>query len=472
MSESNTWTRRILTWALPLLALAATGCELDSFMNPSVVGRWERTPVVMPILDQLDIIDEPTADPPGLSQITPADLEPDIKEYVIGGGDVVAISVFELVAPGQDFTTTRRVDALGNMRLPIVGTVKVSGQTEEQLEKSVGEVIEDKGLLKDPTISVVVQQRTQDTYSVMGEPRNSGTLIGTFSILHPDFRLLDAIALARGTSGRIRKLFVIREVKPRRGDEPAAAKDADASNGDELIDDPNALLEKALDGGAGEGDQAPPMSDTATRDRTEKTTYGGDGQGEWVYVDNRWVRMESTVTGPGVDGGDGMGAVLTQRVIEVPYDKLQDGDMQYNIVIRPGDIIRVPSPVIGNVFIMGAINRPGTFGLPGDKELTLQRLIAAAGGLNQLAWPERVDLTRSVGDSEQATVRLNIRAIFEGTQPDFYLKPNDLINVGQSFVSTPLAVARNGFRMTYGFGFILDRNFGVDVFRELNAKLR
>ena len=41
---------------------------------------------------------------------------------------------------------------------------------------------------------------------------------------------------------------------------------------------------------------------------------------------------------------------------------------------------------------------------------------------------------------------------------------DDLVNFGTSFWATPLAVIRGGFRMSYGFGFLLDRNFGNDVF--------
>ena len=33
-----------------------------------------------------------------------------------------------------------------------------------------------------------------------------------------------------------------------------------------------------------------------------------------------------------------------------------------------------------------------------------------------------------------------------------------------AFWATPLAVIRGGLRATYGFGFLLDRNFGNDVF--------
>ena len=69
-----------------------------------------------------------------------------------------------------------------------------------------------------------------------------------------------------------------------------------------------------------------------------------------------------------------------------------------------------------------------------------------------------------VGNDHQSTIMLNLRAIHEGTQPDIYLKPNDRINVGTNFWATPLAVVRGGLRATYGFGFLLDRNFGNDVF--------
>ena len=43
-------------------------------------------------------------------------------------------------------------------------------------------------------------------------------------------------------------------------------------------------------------------------------------------------------------------------------------------------------------------------------------------------------------------------------------KENDLINFGTNFWAAPLAVVRGGFRASYGFGFLLDRNFGNDVF--------
>ena len=54
--------------------------------------------------------------------------------------------------------------------------------------------------------------------------------------------------------------------------------------------------------------------------------------------------------------------------------------------------------------------------------------------------------------------------IAQGTQPDFFIKQHDHINVGTHGTARWLAVLRNAFRATYGFGLIYDRNFAYDDF--------
>lgn len=192
----------------------------------------------------------------------------------------------------------------------------------------------------------------------------------------------------------------------------------------------------------------------------------------WVFLNGQWTRdvaaaAPATPTRAAPDPLAGRQAatdLLTQRVIEVPVKPLLAGQSDVNIVIRPGDVVRVPTQPTGVVYIAGQVARPGTFALPPTGKLTLLRAIDAAGGLSQLGIPERVDLTRMVGPNREATIRLNMRAIAEKTQPDVILKADDRVNVGTDFWAFPIAIIRNGFRMSYGFGFLLDRNFGNDVF--------
>lgn len=156
--------------------------------------------------------------------------------------------------------------------------------------------------------------------------------------------------------------------------------------------------------------------------------------------------------------------LFAERVIDIDYKRLIVGDSRLNVVIRPNDLVYVQPRDFGFVYIEGEIARPGSYDLPLTGGLTLSRLVAAAGGLGPIAIPERVDLTRSIGENREATVRLNLGGIRRRTEPDVLLKPGDYVMIGTNFWATPLAVFRNGFRVTYGFGFLLDRNFGNDVF--------
>ena len=156
---------------------------------------------------------------------------------------------------------------------------------------------------------------------------------------------------------------------------------------------------------------------------------------------------------------------MLERIIVIPWDRLSKGDSAYNIVIRPDDRIYVEPPPIGNLYIRGEVARPGVFDYPISKDrITLSQFITAAGDLSPIAVPEKVSITRRLSDNLEATVTLNFAAILQKTEPDIYLKPSDHISVGTSWGATPMAIIRNGFRSTYGFGFLLDRNFGNDVF--------
>ena len=56
------------------------------------------------------------------------------------------------------------------------------------------------------------------------------------------------------------------------------------------------------------------------------------------------------------------------------------------------------------------------------------------------------------------TLQVDLQRIFDGEEPDIFLKANDLVNVGTDFIAPFLAVTRNAYRASYGWGFIYDRN--------------
>lgn len=494
--------------ALACLALVAGaamflgGCTWDSYMDPSVVGRWERTPTRVPILDHIGAIEDPSTQFVNVTDITPQDLIPETDIYRVGPGDFLDLTIYDLIQRGQAEKLPRQIDQNGYIQIPQLGRIFVTGKTETEVAEAIAQKM--APLIADPLVSVVVQQRRQQVFHLMG----SVPAAGPYSILNADFRILEALIAAGGFPQFVKDIYVIRQVPLDEGTSrlsPENPADRNMSpdqqptppSGENLLDVIDDLSAPGMmSGSRSASGMVPAMgrqpSDedpiinliepdsqpgSQTTDQAQNQTRKADQSTplpapHWRFYDGRWVRESTPVASrrliPGQAGSgtlqDSRGELFTQRVIRVPVAPLIAGDARYNIVVRPGDIINVPPAPTGFFYIKGEINRPGVFNLPSVGRLTLQRAIASAGDLGPTAVPERVDLTRIVGTDEQATIMLNLRAIAEGTQPDIYIKPDDMINIGTKFWATPLAVLRGGFRTSYGFGFLLDRNFGNDVF--------
>jgi hypothetical protein len=149
------------------------------------------------------------------------------------------------------------------------------------------------------------------------------------------------------------------------------------------------------------------------------------------------------------------------RVIAINIKQLREGDPRMNIVIRDNDVVQVPSLEVGEFYVQGEVQRPGVYSLTG-RRITVKMAVAAAGNMTPLAWPDNCLLIRRIGNNQEQVIPLDLEAIFRGDDPDIFLKANDMIAVGSDIRTSFFAVLRNAFRLTYGFGFIYDRNFSED----------
>jgi protein involved in polysaccharide export with SLBB domain len=483
--------------AIVAAGLLAGGC--DSYMDPSVAGRWENTPTRVPILTHLAPIEE--ADPllVEATDIRADDLIPETESYRVGAGDLMAITIYDLVEPGRPEQLPRSVDQNGYIEIPQLGRIFVAGLTEAEVAQAIR--VKMAPLVANPLVSVVVESRQQQTYHLTGAVENPGPYL----IPKADYRVYQALIAAGNFPESTDYVYIIRQVPltpEAMGIKPEAIEDAvngrqgpvnaqDPKNGENLLDliDELGAPAPAVVSADGElamlpayqPESAPeplvdllPPAETAEPNASGRAGGAGDDRASdgarWVFRDGKWVRIQRT--GPAVPRQPGARVdplaeasnLVTQRVIRVPLKPLIAGDARYNIIVRPGDVLRVPPQEQGFVYVDGEVANPGVYALPSIGRLTLTRVITAAGGLGGLAIPSRVDVTRVVGPNEQATIMVDYRAIAEGTQPDIYLKRDDRINIGTNFWATPLAIIRGGFRTNYGFGFLLDRNFGNDVF--------
>ena len=121
--------------------------------------------------------------------------------YVIGADDVLSVEVWR----EKELSHTLSVRPDGKISLPLIGEMKVAGQTPLQLQNTITDRL--KEYLEHPQVTVMVQQTKSQKINVVGEV----TRPGEFVFGHP-LTVLDAIALAGGLRdfAKAKKMYVIR----------------------------------------------------------------------------------------------------------------------------------------------------------------------------------------------------------------------------------------------------------------------
>lgn len=86
------------------------------------------------------------------------------------------------------------------------------------------------------------------------------------------------------------------------------------------------------------------------------------------------------------------------------------------------------------VFILGEVNKPGSYELPTEAKLTVLEAVTLAGGFTQIAAPDRTRIIRSVNGRNQS-IPIEVSAITKRGEKDkdVHLEPNDVIFVPQSY---------------------------------------
>jgi len=150
----------------------------------------------------------PASDHTSVADKKPADDTPTLKvrqERIdrtirLGPGDLLQISVYG--AP--DLTTEGRVNAAGNITMPLIGSVHVAGLSTDQTQQLIAAKLREGGLLVDPHVNVFAKEYANGGVAVMGEVQKPGIYA-----LPGERTLFDAISTAGGTTNRAGRAVTI-----------------------------------------------------------------------------------------------------------------------------------------------------------------------------------------------------------------------------------------------------------------------
>jgi protein involved in polysaccharide export with SLBB domain len=489
--------------ALVGVALLSGGCDVKSFLDqselvdPKPSQDMNLHPLIVPVISYIDEHEE-TSDTTYATAIDPRpeDLLPSNGDYKVGPNDDLQVTISDLQGPGTESVKVVKVAESGRISLPYLYQIQAAGLTEAQLEQSIAAAYKDANLIANAQVSVQVQTAMNRTFSISGAVAQPGE----YSITRNDFRLLDALSTARDvvTPIGVDEIYIIRKTGNGETTQPTENNGQNPSNPDILAphsQNTNSPTQPQMMDAAA-GDAAQPANAMTALPATQPTdqegryvVVGGQAQlvdqsaapttapsSDMTAVPTTEATTEPSASEPATAPGMSEVSPTTQPeetadnfrfrdlkppadeiVIRVPYDRLRRGELQFNLVIRPGDFIEVPPPVQGFFQVGGHVARVGSYTL--NPHNTVIDAIIAAGMLDQVGVPERTQLIRRLPGDRELWARINLEKIFVGEAPDIYLKPDDRILVGTNPIATFLAALRNGFRITYGFGFLYDRNY-------------
>lgn len=127
--------------------------------------------------------------------------------YKIRATDKLSIRVFQ----EDDLTTICRVDAKGTVNLPLVGEIRVFGQTLSQAERTVEDAYKNGRFLRKPEVTIAVEEYAPREVSIQGQVKNPGRfplpVESTMSVVDLVTRAGGFTDTAQGTAVRVTRIL-------------------------------------------------------------------------------------------------------------------------------------------------------------------------------------------------------------------------------------------------------------------------
>ncbi len=118
----------------------------------------------------------------------------------LGNGDLVEVGVYNV----PELSSKVRIDSNGNLYLPLINYVHVAGLTLDEAQRVVEKRLDDGGFVKNPHVTIFVNEYASQGVSVLGEVAKPGV----YPVLGNQ-QLLDLISSAGGLTERAGRVVTV-----------------------------------------------------------------------------------------------------------------------------------------------------------------------------------------------------------------------------------------------------------------------
>jgi len=319
-------------------------------------------------------------------------------DYVIGNGDLLDISVFDV----PELSKEVRVSQTGTISIPLIPVrLRISGLSETQAEEKIAELLEANGLVSHPEVGVAVKEHRSQPITVVG------------AVTHPmvyqadrDVTLLEVLAEAGGIANDAgdtvivtrQRRFSLEEVANPQTNSGAAAP------------------------GSGE---PPPLNPPAAQAPAEKTADASPKALSFPSAEEL-AQAKGPAAPATADTAAGPATPDATSITINLNDLLETGDTRNNILLHAGDVVTVPHA--GIVYVLGAVSRPGGFVVSNDRtQLTTMKVLSLAGGLTSFAKTQNAVIIRKDDTGKQTETLVDLKKVLNRQSEDISMHPSDIL---------------------------------------------
>ena len=329
-------------------------------------------------------------------------------ETRIQPGDLLQVSCSDLVEESKKETFPVHVDEDGGISLPLLSQrVPVATLTAGEAEQVIHNAYAASGLIRQPNLTVRTLEHKTNTVYVIGAVKKPGV----YELQPEECDPLRAIVAAGGITEDAEGVVEIR----RAGNRNSMKRDSSTR--------PENVTKRLPDS------EKPRQGKLILLPEAEKPRQG------------RVVLVEEVAAKPRADDEILRFDLSSKNIVRNP-DQLQ---------LQNGDIVSVEQKKIRPFYVAGAVNKPGEFPLPKDREIRALEAVGLAGGVLTISEPTTALIVRRPKGKEAVVIRIDLSRAARHPTENPILMEGDVISV----VEDAAAHARRAVRQFINLGLSL-----------------
>jgi len=398
--------------------------------------------------------DELTAD---MQATTPARLRPlqlaslgspVTSDFRIHPGDMLDVTVSDLIGENQYYPVPTRVLDDGTIRLPLVGSLALAGLSIPGAEQTIFAAYSSQGFLKKPQVTVALRETRKVRVYVLGAVNKPGQI----DLNATEGDLLSALVTAGGLapdSGTI--VEVRRRLTP--GSTPLPIRK-----------DHN-VVQSSFKSSASrpQGFTLPEPAPVAVDGNDWRKNQGGSLVSNSPYHP---VGNNGSAPARNLPASVLRADVKTEpEPVARPMQNLPDGQvvrldltneedkqrLTQGFRLENGDIVSIDDRRVKPIYVVGMVSKPGEFPLPVDRDLRVLEAVGLAGGVDRGSLPNKALVIRQRPDgSGVVAVRIDLNDAKKDNSQNIRLMAGDTVSVEQTAMSYMRGLLRGALHFGVG----------------------